>query len=405
MSLFRREHRQWTPEPFIPPFPGMSTPGGGAPTTHAALRSSAVWACVRLLADTVSMMPLHAYTLKDGARVPTPDPPLLVKPSEDASMQDWIYMAMVSLLLRGNAYGHIVRRDSMQYPVQIEILDPDQVRVTRENGHLVYRTRDGGVIPTLDMLHIRAYRMPGLAVGLSPIQYAATQINTDAAIATFALGYFIDAPHPTSVLTSDQSINQEQARTIKERLKDSVKGREPLVLGAGLKFSNLSVSPEESQFLATQKLGDVGIARIFGVPPNMVGMPSGDSMTYSNDNQRVVDYLTFSVQAWLTRFESAFYPLMPGNKHVRFDTSVLTRTDIETRVKAGAIGIASKQFDPDEVRAWSDYAPLTDKQREWLEIIPLTVRPTGTPVAAPNDPVSEAPPTAAPAAKTKGEPA
>ncbi|MDA8439569.1 MAG: phage portal protein [Propionibacterium sp.] len=398
MSLFRREQRQWAPEPIISPFPGVSPIGSnGTPSADSAMRSSAVWACVRLLADTVSMMPLHAYTLREGVRVPIADPPLLLRPSDDATMPDWIYMVMVSALLRGNVYGRVVRRDAQQYPVQIELMNPDDVQVRVDaSGALTYATR-GGTIPREDVWHMKAYRMPGLRVGLSPIQYAAASINMDAAINAFALGYFLDAPHPSSVLESDQSINQEQARTIKERLIASVNGREPLILGAGLKFNPLSVSPEESQFLATQKFGIASIARIFGVPPEMIAAEAGNSMTYANVEQRGIDFLTYSVQAWLTRIEASLAPLMPGQKHARFDTSVLTRTDIETRIKAGAIAIASKQQTPDEVRAWSDLPPLTDEQKKWLEIVPLTVSPTGLPKALPVAPAADT--------ATEGEPA
>jgi phage portal protein BeeE len=96
-----------------------------SPTISTSLQVSAVWACVRLIADSVSMMPVHAFTMDGPSRKPIADPPLLVRPSADADMCDWIYMMVVSLMLRGNAYGRIVARDSMQYPTQIEWLNPD----------------------------------------------------------------------------------------------------------------------------------------------------------------------------------------------------------------------------------------------------------------------------------------
>ena len=405
MSLFREHRSAWSGEPVISPFPGFNPFGGGSsnPSMEQALRVSAVWACVRLLAQTVSMMPLHAFTMQSGVRVPISDPPIIVRPSSDASTPDFVYMVMVSLLLRGNAYGHILRRDSSGWPVEIELLAPDQLRVREDpqTGKVIYQTRAEGIISTEAMWHVRAFRTPGSALGLSPIKYAAEAINTDAAISAFALGYFEDAPHPSSVLTSDQSINQEQARTIKERLIASVSGREPLVLGAGLKFAGLSVSPEESQFLATQKYGVAGIARMFGVPPEMIAAEAGNSMTYANIESKGIDFLTYGVQWWLTCLEAAYSSLMPGQKHARFDTSVLTRTDLEGRTKAGAIAIASKQQTPDEVRAWSDLPPLTDEQKAWLAIIPLEVSPTGMPKASMGAPV----PAVDPAATTEGEPA
>ena len=384
MSIFKRESRaSWSGEPIIPPFPGLNIFGGSStPSIDSALQVSAVWACIRLLASSVAMMPLHAFTMREGVRVQIPDPPLLVQPSNDASMHDFVYMTMVSLLLRGNAYGKILRRDNYGKPLQIELYDPDKIQVHVDAaGGIEYKTHTGAAINSLDMWHVRAYRMPGSPVGLSPIKYAAQSINTDAAIRAFSLGYFTDAPHPASTLVSDQPINQEQAKTIKERVLAAVTGREPLILGAGLTFSPLSVSPEESQFLATQKYGVATVARMYGVPPEMIAAEAGNSMTYANIEQKGVDFLTFSVQDWISLFESSFAPLMPGKQHARFDTNVLIRADLETRVKAGAIAIASKQQTPDEVRAWpgNDLPALTEDQKTWLEVIPLTVSPVGMP--------------------------
>lgn len=388
--LWPKQKRQWTPEPFIPPFPGVGF--GSTPTADSALQVSAVWACVRLIADTVSMMDLNAFTMKQGVRVPMPNPPLLVQPSADATLPEWIYMIVASLMLRGNAYGHVVRRDAQLYPAQIELMSPDNVRVTADSttGMLSYATK-GGPIPNRDMLHIRAYRMPGSSVGLSPVQYAASAINREQAIASFTLGYFQDAPHPQALLYSEQSINDEQARTIKERLTSRIVGREPLVLGSGVKYETLSVSPEESQFLATQKLGVAEIARIFGVPPEMIAAEAGNSMTYANIQSKGIDFLTYSIQPWLSKLESAISQLMPGGKHVRFDPTVLLRTDLMTQLTATAIGIASKQMTPDEARAMADLPPLTDAQKALLSLVPMDVGPTGKPKLLPPPPDASAP--------------
>jgi len=219
---------------------------------------------------------------------------------------------------------------------------------------------------------------------LSPVQNAALMINRDRAIQQFSLGYFQDAPHPSSVLTSDQPVSAEHARTIKERLLAAVNGREPLVLGAGLKFTPLAVSPEESQFLATQKYGASEIARFYGVPPQKIAAAEvGNSMTYSSVEANGLDFLQSTIQWWLTILEASFATLLPGNKHMRFDSSVLLRTDLETLLKATAIGIASKQMTPDEARAMRDLPPLTEAQKTLLDLVPMDVGPTGTPKLLP----------------------
>lgn len=393
MSMIRREKRQWEPEPQIPPFPGANMFGRSAsPTSATALQSSSVWACVRLIASSVSMMPLEAYTVRNSVRVPIDTPPLFKAPAADTTLFDWVYMILVSLLLRGNAYGRIVRRDALGYPVQIELLNPDDVSPRRAlDGSISYWFK-GTEISKQNLFHARAYRMPGLEVGLSPVQFAALNINRDQAIQLFSLGYFQDAPQPASVLTSDQAIDATAAKTIKERILASLVGREPLVLGAGLKFTPLAVSPEESQFLATQKYGASEIARFYGVPAQKIpGADVGGSMTYSSVEMGNIDLMVGTIQWWLTLLESTFGTLLPGQQHMRFDPSVLLRTDFETVMKATAIGIASHQMTPDEAREMRDEPPLTEAQKAELALVQLTVTPSGLPKALPGAAVAGEP--------------
>lgn len=314
-AIFSRRDQSPFPEPIIPPYPLAF----GGSTVDNAMRLDAVWACVSLLSETVAMMPVLAYDVKDGQDAPLPakkQPKLLVQPSPRLTMQEWLAQMMCSLLLRGNAYAEYVGG-------QLVPLNPDKVKVTVEEGQVVYRL--AGEIKK-NIFHMPGKVMPGDVVGLSPISYAASMLQTALAIDDFARGYFQDAPHPAAVFESDQPINQEQARQIKDRVMASGQSREPMVLGLGLKMQTLSVTPEESQFLATQQFNVERICRIFGVPPQMVGGgSSGQNITYANITQRRLDFLTFSVQGWLTRFENALSPLLPGSQHVRFDTSSLIR--------------------------------------------------------------------------------
>ncbi|MDA8437888.1 MAG: phage portal protein [Propionibacterium sp.] len=362
MSIFFRERRSYSgspfPEPIVPPFPGMSIGGGMSVTPDTALQVSAVWACVRLLADAVSMMPLHAFTMRDGVRVPVDDPSLIISPSSDASMPDFIYMVMVSLLLKGNAYGRIVARDGRGYPTQIELQAPDRVSVSMaQDGTVAYRIA-GKVISTRDIWHVRAYRTPGAVTGLSPIAYAASTIGTQVAAENFAGGYFQDAPHPSAILVAKNQVTKDQARAIKESYMASVHGREIAVLGAGVEYQGLSITPEESQFLETKRVGVAEIARYFGVTPEMIGGSSGSSMTYANVTQRAMDFLTYSVQPWLGRLEASLFPLLPGRQHVRFDTSVLVRLAPQDRWLVNKTKLTTGASYINEIRAEEDLPPV-----------------------------------------------
>lgn len=325
MSLFTSK-RSTFPLPPIPAHYGQAT--SSAPqTADGAMRISAVWACVRLLSESVSMMPLEAFGVNpDGTRRPIKPGPLLTKPSVDATLAEWVQMIMVSALLRGNAYGVHLSFDGNGYPTQTELVNPDsvKVRVDPETGMLAYTV---GVtpVPRENMLHIRGMRIPGMALGMSPIEYAARALATETAAGQFGRGFFEDGAHPSAILSTDANVTKEQAETVKARFKAAITGRDVAVLGAGVKYTAVQVKPEESQFLATQKFSINQIARVFGVPPEMIGGDSGGSMTYSNVTQRSLDFLTYAVQPWLTRIENAIFPLIPGVRHVRFNTSALVR--------------------------------------------------------------------------------
>lgn len=392
MSLIRRagarEVRQWLPEPVIGPFPGssqtMAGSSGSSGAISAALQVSAVWGCTRLVADVVSMMTVETFTLNGKTRVPSEPGAFVKNPAGGWGMPDWVYQSIVSLMLRGNAIGAIKARDWLGNPTQVEWYHPDAVALdpSAPAGVRAYLV-NGKPVAAEDVFHVRAYPMPGQIMGLSPIRYAASQIATEGYIADFAQGFFRDGAHPTGILTTPQQKNGDQARVLKERFKDSIIGREPAVLSGGLSYQTIQVSPEESQFLATQKYGVAAICRIFGVPPEMVAAEAGNSMTYANVEQRSIDFLTYSVQPWLTRLETAISTLLPGKQHVRFDTSVLLRTDLETRMKATAIGIASHQLLPDEARAISDLPPFTEAEKALADLVPMTVTPSGLPKALP----------------------
>jgi HK97 family phage portal protein len=155
---------------------GRPTASGEPVTIESALRLSTVWGCVRLLADSVSTLPLHVYRGND--RDPIPTPPLLARPSADfPELADWLWAVMASLLLRGNAWGVITGRSgSTLLPSQVDLVHPDRVAITTEEGRRVIRI-GGEKYDRADLFHVKAYPWPGQLEGLSPIAYAREAIG------------------------------------------------------------------------------------------------------------------------------------------------------------------------------------------------------------------------------------
>lgn len=338
---------------------GLSTDSGITVNADTALRLSAVWACVRLLADSISTLPVDVY--RKGAPEPLQTPALISRPSEAFGTIDWLHAIVSSLCLRGNAYGVITgRTGAAGWPSQIDLVHPDLVQVSRsDTGTTEYRI-GGTTYRRDDVFHVRAFTIPGNPVGLSPIEYARQSIGLGLAAEQFGGRYFGDNATPSALLISKAPLNAEGAKVLKDRWSASHRGRRELaVLTGDVEFHPVTISPNESQFVETQRFTVAQIARIFGVPPEMIGGESGGSLTYANVEQRALDFTTFSLGPWVARLEAALTALLPRGQYVKLNTGALLRADLKTRYEAHAIGIASGFLTIDEARALEDRPPLS----------------------------------------------
>ena len=335
---------------------GLPTHAGITVTPDQAMRLSAVWSCVRLLADTVSTLPVDVY--RDGKNIPTPA--MLNQPAAGLERVEWLHAVMVSLLLRGNAYGAITARSGATLlPAQVELLDPDKVQVRRdEHGSIEYRV-NGRVWDPDDLWHVRAYPVPGGVAGLSPVEYARQAIGLGLAAEKYGAGFFGDGAMPSGLLTTDKGLSQEQAVNVADRWREVHGGkRKVAVLSGGLSFTPITIAPEESQFIDTQRFTVAQIARVFGVPPELVGSDAGNSLTYANVESRALDFLRYSVQPWLVRLEVALSALLPRNQRVRFNPNALLRATTKERYEAHKIALDAGFMTVDEIRALEDLPPL-----------------------------------------------
>ena len=247
---------------------------------------------------------------------------------------------------------------------------------------LTYRDPDDGTqkwrvngigVPAGDMWHRRSYSMPGSLLGLSPIGFHAQTIGLGLSAQQFGVEFFQSGANPTGLLTnSETELNPEGARTAKERFVASLNGtREPAVLGKGWAWQQISIAPEESQFLATQKYTSTECARIFGPGvPEILGYEVGGSMTYTNVEQRNIHLLTYTLDPWFSRVERALSTLLPKPRYVKLNRNAMLRTDLLTRYKARATAIAAHILAPSEVRAIEDMPPMTQAQKDEVALVP-----------------------------------
>jgi HK97 family phage portal protein len=338
---------------------GRPTASGEPVTIESALRLSTVWACVRLLADSVSTLPLHVYRGDD--RDPIPTPPLLIRPSADhPELADWLWAIMASLLLRGNAWGLITdRRGAGLLASQVDLVHPDRVAITT-NGDGLRVIRVGGVEQNpADIFHVKAYPWPGQLEGLSPIQYAAESIGLGLGSERWAAKFFRDNATPSGVLTSDQYIKQGDAEDLQARWEVRHQGkRRVAVLGNGARFQPITVSPVDAALLESQRFNVETIARVHGVPSEMVNGPTAGHEAYSSPEMRGTDYLTFTLRPWLYRIERAVSGLLPSTQAAKFNAGAMVRATLLDRYTAHKLGIEAGWLLPSEVRELEDRPPV-----------------------------------------------
>lgn len=365
MSLFRRAERRDSSVQQLAEMQGWGrhrmTTSGQFVNDERALQLSAVWGCVDLIASLVSTLPIDEYRKVKGVGSVQATPPLLDDPAGDGTgFEVWLRQLITSCMLRGNGYGYIHRIGTDGWPVQIESLHPDRITWRRElnfgpvdsylDNHKVDRW------PLGPLWHLPIYVTPGSPIGMSPIQFAANTIGLGLAAQRYGAGWFNGGGLPIGTLESDQTLDRETALAMKERVKETLKPGEPMVLGAGLKFNPIQVNPEDSQFLETIKATGDDIAKFFfRRPPG-----EGGSVTYANVESRSLDLLTYTLTGWLVPIEKAITRLRPRPRYVKFNADALIRVDLLSRYKAHDTAIRSGFASPDERRELEDMPPIPD---------------------------------------------
>lgn len=352
-----------------------------AGSVEGAMRHMAVWKCVRLISDVVSCMqpvPYRGQRGVPGAKA-VPAPPILTAPSAGADISDFVYMAQASLLLRGNAWGQILERDQSGFPTQIELQHPDHVsQEVKSQGQVV--TKFGSTVMMPDQIwHKMAYRMPGMHKGLSPVSYARATIRQSMAAQRFATDWFDAGGHPGGILKTDakKTVDQKDAKTIKERFLAASRSREPVVMGNGWDYTPITINPEESQFLSTQKYTGAQVCGLFGVQPELVGEASeGSSITYANVESRSIDFMKFGLSGWIHRWERWLGELIPRGQYVKLDARGLLQSDTLTWYQAIHMLVAARIITQDEARAiLLELPPLTPEQRDEIDALIATLPP------------------------------
>ena len=330
-----------------------------------ALRLAPLYGAVKLLADGVASLPLKIYVQGQGKKTLWTGPSIFDSPEPMTTYYDWMHAAMVSLLLHGNALGYITSRDGFGFPQQIVWLPPEHCDIIDDE------TQDfaspvkaryfyfGRQLNTADLLHVRAFTMAGHTAALSPLGAFKALIEGGLDQQEYSKAWFANGGFPPGVFKNlELEVDADISRAIRANLTETLRRRQPLVIGRDWDYTPISVKPEEAQFVETVRLTATEFASIYQVPPEMIGGSKGDSMTYSSQEQNTNNLIVWSLRPWLRRWENAFFNILPASRYVKFDVDDLVRVDQQTRYANYAVARDKGWLMADEIRDTEDRPPL-----------------------------------------------
>lgn len=329
---------------------------------ETALESVAFRTGADLIASIVSELPLVVYSGEGSATRKRSIPSYLDDPSGDGyGRQDWVYQWIMSWILRGNAFGHIIDQGPTGMIRQVDIWHPDQVSVHMDEGRPQWNVQ-GQTIPNGRMYHKRVNPVPGTLMGLSVIQAHAATLGLSLTGTAFGRSWFQDGAHPSGLLSNELSDlgDANAIQTIKDRFMAALMGtREPVVLGRGWKYQSIQISPEESQFLQTQGWSEAQCARILGAGvAEVLGYDTHSSMTYANMVDRDIALLKYAVGRWVTRINRLFSEWLPRPQMAKLDTEAFLETSAMAKWQLNQIKLNTGAATINEIRDRENQEPV-----------------------------------------------
>ena len=366
------------------------TTSGKPVNERTAMQTTAVYACVRILAEAVASLPLHVYEYQDdGGKKLVHDQPLyyLLHDEPNPEMTSFVFREtlMSHLLIWGNAYAQIIR-DGAGRVLGLYPLLPDKMDVQRDDrGNIYYvYSRNSDENPMFkeygdirlkaeDVLHIPGLGFDGL-IGYSPIAMAKNAVGMTLACEEYGASFFANGANPGGVLEhpgvlKDPSKVRESWNSVYRGVNNAHK---IAVLEEGMKYQQIGIPPEEAQFLETRKFQINEIARLYRIPPHMVG--DLDKSSFSNIEQQSLEFVKYTLDPWVIRWEQSLQRslLLPGEKgkyFIKLNVDGLLRGDYQSRMNGYAVGRQNGWFSANDIREMENMNPIPDEQGGNLYLI------------------------------------
>lgn len=329
------------------PQAGVKPPARTA-TPQNPLGLGAVFRAVQVLTTAGGQLSLDSYHRTSGQVVPV-QPSIVRKPDTTISRSEWIQTAIMNLALNGNLFVRKTTGPDGSI-LTAEVLPAHEVQVYKDERDRLRYGYKGAEYTPAQIVHAKFVPVPGRRRGLSPIEAGATELRGAMDLRDYTSNIFRDDDVPSGVLSTDQELNGEDAEAYKERWVSTADGK-VRVLGHGLKYAPIMMTPKATQYVETRQLTVLDVARLLGIPASlMLAAVEGSGMTYQNVEQEWIGFTRFTLMAYLKPIEDLLTDLVPGTQEVRFNVEALLRSDTKTRYETYKLALDGGWMHPDEPR-------------------------------------------------------
>lgn len=361
---------------------------GVAVNVDTAMTVSTVYACVKILAESIASLPLKVYRKTADGREEVPEHPAwsLIKdePNDVQTSFDFREMIQGHLGLRGNAYA-FVQRDSYFSPTALIPMDPTKVEVMRVGDFGIAYRYMGKVLSGTDVLHLRGLSSDGL-VGISPISVMRESIGLSLATEEHGARLFSNGARPGGVLEHPETLDEETMARLRSQFDSAYAGAsnagKTIVLEEGMKWTTVGLSSDDAQFLETRRFQVEEVARAYRVPLHLLQSTEKSTSWGTGIESLSMAFVTYTLRPWLCRWEQTLNRTLlteqdkKSGLYFSFSLDGLLRGDQKTRYESYAIGRNWGWLSVNDIRKLENMNDLPDTQGD-IYLQPLNMSPAG----------------------------
>ena len=358
----------------------LGSQSGTLVNSDTAFQVNAIYSALSLISQTVSSLPVAAYTRSpdDGSRsLLQPQPEWVQKPDVDTTKEAFYGSVIVSLLLDGNAFVRVFANERGEV-VNMNVLNPTHVSIKRNGlGRMMFEVKgEKRLLSGEEVIFIPDVVKPGGMRGVSRVEALKENWGLAIALQNYSAKFFGSGTHTSGILEVPGTLTGDQAKMLQDAFDSRHKGwsraHRTAVLSGGATYKPTTVDPQESQLLEARDHAVADVARAFNLPPHLLGL-ADKGMSFASVEQNNLAWVTHSLRPIVTKLESAFSPLLArsagGDRaFLKWNLDGLLRADIETRTKSYSVGLQAGYYTINDVRRYEDLPAIENASADTVRV-------------------------------------